>query len=239
MKIVICDDSPAYRERYSGIVTELASKHGIDIELQIYESGDPMLFAFENPKFFADIIFLDINMPGLSGVDVAKKLREQEYRNEIIFITVSKNHMLKGYDVGALHYVVKNETSPEEFEQIFLRAVEAVKSKKQKTCLFTGGGEHRNIPVHTILYFTVFKKIVTVHFGSETFEFPSTLDKLEREFEIHGFYRIQRSYLISLSHITGINYKEVTMSDGTKISIKRGMYPELKEAMADFLGTEV
>lgn len=240
MKVVICDASPVDREKSAQLIKQFAHEHDIDVDIRIYDSGNPLLFAFDNPKFFADIIFLDINLPGVSGMEVAEKLREQEYRNEIIFITNSKDHMLKGYDVGAFHYIVKNETSKSHFERIFLSAVESVKFKRQKTCLFTGGGEHRNIPVHSIRYFSVSRKIVTVHFGNyDTFDFPSTLGKLENEFEMHGFFRVQRSFLVSLYHITSLNYKEITMSDGMVISIKRGMYTAIKDAIVDYLGTSV
>lgn len=234
MRIVICDDNPDELKRYEYLLKELAEKHAVTLDITQYDRGEPLLFASQSPTFAADIIFLDINMPGILGVDVAKKLREYGYKNEIIFITVSKNHMLNAFDVGALHYVVKGETDSKQFEEIFLRAVKAAEEKDRQYVLFSGGGESRNIPVNSVKYFEVYNKEITVYYDKETsFEFISTLDKLEKQLFEYGFFRIKKNYLVNLTQIETVTAKDVTLRDGTNLTIGRKYYKPLKAALAN------
>lgn len=237
MKIIICDRISADRNRCRKMITQLAREHNINVDIQLYDRETSLLLAFDNPEFFVDIIYINIELPGGGGLEVARKLRGQGYQNVIIFMSHSKEYISKGYDVNAFHYIVKNETSKKDFERIFLGAVDVVRSRHQKMCLFTGGGENCNIPIHSIRYFSVDKKTVTIHFGMfQTFDIFVRLGILEEKFKKSGFFRVQRSYLVSLYHIVKINYKEVTISDGTVITIKRGTYKRIKEARAKYLG---
>lgn len=237
MKILICDSVQVERERCYEMVIQLARRHGIHVDIKMYDRGDPMLFAFHNPEFHADIIYMDMELEGVSGIEVAKNLRKRAYMNEIIFVTRTRKYLLDGYDVNAFHYIIKNETSKPDFERIFINAVEAVKQKQEKVGLFTGASKNQRIPLHSIRYFSVDKKTITIHYGiDETFQIFVGMGKLEKEFEMHGFIRAQRSYLVSLYHIIDINYKEITMSDGTVITIRRGTYMEIRKALEDYMG---
>lgn len=232
MKFVVCDDNAQQRATYSSALNELAKKHDVSMEIEMYENGNELLFEAQDPGFSADVIFLDIRMPGIQGDDVAQMLRERGYMNEIVFLTVSKQHFLKGFDVGALHYIVKGETTPETFENIFLRAVKSVEEKERQYVLFSGGGESRNIPVSSIKYFEVYKKIVTVHYDNTSFEFFSNLDKLERQLSNYGFYRIHRSYLVALHQIEKITAKEVGLRNGVTLPISRKSYADIKAKLS-------
>ena len=76
MKVIICDDSPRDRALYSGMLKRLAVRHGIDVELYTYDSAAPLLFRAEDEKFDADLIFMDVYMPGITGDKAAARLRE-------------------------------------------------------------------------------------------------------------------------------------------------------------------
>lgn len=237
MKIVVCDDSANDRKKYSDLFIALAEKHNIIADLKIYESGDSLLYSFKESSSFADIIFFNIDISGISGIDVTKKLREMGYKNEIIFLADSKKYILQGYDVSAFNYIIKTETSDSDFEKVFLDVIRYIKDKEQKICLFNNGVLHKNIPISDIKYFYVKKKISTVHFQNGTFEFPCTIDKLEREFEAYGFVSIKRDYLISIKYILNIKSDSVTLTDGKKILINKKGYKKLKKLMKYFSGS--
>lgn len=237
MRIVVCDDSANDRTNYSTLIAKLAEKHNMFIDLKLYESGNSLLYSFENPDFFADIIFISVEMETVSGIETAKKLREMNYKNEIVFLANNKDCLGDGYDVSAFNYIIKSEVTDEKFENIFLGAVDSIKENTQRICLFNGGGLHKNIALSDIKYFSIKLKIATVHFNSETFDFPCTIEKLEREFEIYGFIRIKRSHLVSVKYIESINSDKVSLQDGTKISINKKAYKKLKKLLKYFSGS--
>lgn len=233
MKVIICDDNLKEQERYLAMLKRLAEKHDIALEVTTYDSAVPLLFAVEDSKFDADLIFMDINMPNISGDEASERLRERGYMNDIVFLTVSKGHFLKAFDVDALHYVVKGETSDQEFERIFLKAVRSLSSKKQKYAAYYGGGETRNIPLNSIRYYEIYRGIVTVYYDKEnSFQFPQmSLQELENELSEYGFFRIHKSYLVALSAIESLTYNEVSLRDGTKLPISRRKYSELRDIL--------
>lgn len=179
---------------------------------------------------FSDVIYLDILMPEMPGDEVAQKLRALNVESEIVFLTNSKDHMLKGYDVRAFHYIVKKETPQKKFEEIFLQVIERAKKKKQKLITFSCAGENRTIGVEQIKYFIVTDKIVTVYYeDNQSFEFYTTLNKLENTFLGNGFVRIHRSHLVSLKHIKRNTGPQVEMTDGKRLSVGKKYKALLRE----------
>lgn len=236
MRIAICDNILSEREKYKEIFRTLAMKNGIAADFDFYESGAEMLFHLENPKKFADIVFLDVYIPDMTGIEAAQKLREVRYAGEIIFLTSSqeKQHILSGYDVNALHYIIKNETTYEKIIEIFLRAEKAVSHKNQKTLTLSAGNEWRNILIKNIQYFEIFKKIITVHYENKSFAFYTrSLEYVEKQLAGLDFVRIHRSYLVALCEIESLSYNSVVMRNGTKLPVGRTYYLAVKKALSD------
>jgi len=230
MKVIICDDNLQEQKRYTAMLEKLAAKHNVPLELSRYETATSLLFDAQDPKFTAELIFMDIHMPNMNGDEAARRLRENGYVNDIVFLTISQKHFRDAFDVQALHYVVKNETTESEFEKIFLRALQSQNEKKQKYVSYSGGGETRNILLNSIRYFEIYRGIVKVYYDKEhTFEFPQkTLSELENELSEYGFFKTHKSYLVSLTSIEKITYTQITLRDGTKIPLSRHKYAELK-----------
>ncbi|HCC34907.1 MAG TPA: DNA-binding response regulator, partial [Ruminococcaceae bacterium] len=235
IRIIVCDDSERERSRYVELCRELAAKHHLEIETKAYDNGIDLLFDLENPKFFStvDILMLDINMPGINGVNVAKEARKCGYKGIIVFITVSTAHYENAFDVRAFNYITKGKSSAARFEEVFLNAVEAAKELRQEVIMLSGGGEFRQIPVKDIFYFEIVKRIITVHYKDESFEFVSTFEKLENQLFERGFLRIHRAYLVSLAHVKSITYEEVTMTNGALLPVGRKYYAGLKKALSE------
>ena len=231
MKIAICDDNPQYLRQYTAMLSAMGQKHGLTPTIDQYAGGEQLLFAQEDAAARADIIFLDIFMPGRNGVDVARELRRMQQDAEIIFFTHSTDNMLDAFDVDALHYIVKEQTSDEKIEEIFLRAVQRVEQKHQETIVLTCAGESRSVPVGQILYFESLRHVIHVHYASEVFEFYSTLGKIEELLLGRGFVRIHRSFLVSLRHAASLANYTLTLSSGEQLPVAKGNYRELKEKM--------
>jgi len=232
MKIILCDDDDRQRGYYSEKLKFFAQKHNIDVEFNLFESGKELLFHIENQTVFYDMIFLDICMTETDGIKTAEKLREYGYLGEIIFLTVSKDHFLPAFDVRAFHYIIKEVTSDEKIEKIFLKAAKAVEEKEQESIILTAGGEYRNILLKDIVYFEIVKRIITVHYKYEkSFTFFSSLGKLENQLIGKGLIRVHRAFVVSLAYIENVSSKEILLRDGTRIPVGRTYYQRLKDAL--------
>lgn len=233
MRVAICDDNLAERNSLLELTTRISRFDGYDAEFEVFENAKQMLFELEDKLELVDIMFLDINMPGIDGMEAASKFRSNGYIGEIVFITVSKTHMLRAFDVRAFNYIVKGETDRKRTEKIIKDVFETASEKSKEYMLFTGIGEYRNIAINEIKYFEVRGKIITVYYGSKSFEFISTIGKLENMLFTKGFIRVHRSFLVSLPYIKMFTYEEITLIDNTVISVGRKYYSGLKEAIRE------
>lgn len=233
MLIAICDDNKPEQEECRCRLEQLASEHQTDVEFALYQSGEELLFHLEDVRNQPDIIYLDMRMDGMQGDEVAEQLRMRGCISEIVFFTVSKDFYPRAFDVKALHYIVKGETTAEKFKDIFLRAVEAVKERQTEYIMCTGAGEFRNIEIKKIRYFEVTKRIVTVYYGEkESFSFYSTIGKIELRLRDYGFIRIHRAYLAAISRIHTISFKEVILDNQEVLPVGRSYYADLKREMS-------
>lgn len=233
MRIAICDDNTNELSFYSEQIRLVAERAGVPVDILKLENAKQAVFSLSDASDSVDVLFLDINMPDMNGISLARKLNEIGYRKDIVFLTVSTEHMLPAFDVGAYNYIVKNKTSNERFEAVVLSALESAKKKSSAFMLFSAGGENINVAVPEIIYFELINRIITVHYGTHTFEFFSTLGKLENKLRNYGFIRIHRSILVSKSYIKSFTYDELTLKNGEKLPVSRGNYAILKDAMTE------
>jgi DNA-binding LytR/AlgR family response regulator len=218
---------------YTKLCRTASENHNIDIEIKAYGSGSDLLFDLEDPKFYStlDLLFLDINMPGIDGIETAKHARKVGYAGLIIFITVSDEHYADAFDVGAFHYITKGE-NVDRFDEIFMKAVEMSKEIHQEQILLSAWGELRQIKIRDILYFEVVKGTMTVFCdGDQSFVFNGVMDKLEERLKNSGFQRIHRNYLVSLTRVKSVTYTEAIITGGVKLPVGRAYYHEFKESI--------
>ena len=230
----MCDDDPADRKRYADYIEKLSQKYNIPIKLTSYQKGEALLFDVNDPKVAIDILFMDINMPDENGISVTKKIRQMKedgFSGEIIFLTFDEKYAFEAFDVEAFHYIVKNKTSLEKFEEILLAAVLKTQEKNRKQLLLKGIGEYRRIDIDSIQYFEIYKRIVTVYYGNptQTFEFYSTMEKIEEALLAFRFLRVHRSYLVNTDYIEIICRQEMTLRNQESIPIGRSYYDKVKK----------
>ena len=232
VRIAVCDDEKMSRDTNIRLCRKMCAKHDIDIEIKGYETGSDLMFDLEEPAFqnSLDLLLLDITMPGMNGIDVAKEARELGYKGVIIFITVSNEHFKDAFDVGAFHYINKEE-SVKRFEEILLKAIAYTKDAGRKEILLSSWGELKKLEIDSIEYFEVINRVITVYYGDKKFDFQGSLKKLEDRLLDCGFHRIHRNYLVSLSYVNSISFKSVIMSNGKTLPVGRKYYSGLKGAI--------
>lgn len=233
MQIAICDDNAAERARCATFVEAMGKKRGINFAIITHENGNQLLFALDDERNKPDIVLLDVLMPHDDGIAVGKTLRAKGFDGIIIYLTRSREYAISAYDAEAFNYVLKGgDAADERFEKVFCTAVDKVQQRMSKRILVNNIREHRNIPINTITYFESDHHVITVHYGfDKTFEFISSITKLENRLISFGFIRIQRSYLVNRTAIESYNAKQVRLFDGTELSVGRARYADLCQVM--------
>ena len=135
MQILFCDDDPQILAQYAGRVERLAQRHRIEIRTACFPSAESLLFALEDSPGDADILYLDVQMERMSGIDAARRLREAGCRAQIIFLTQMREAVFESFDAAPLQYLVKGGFTCEKFEQTFLKAVRLARQIGRASCL--------------------------------------------------------------------------------------------------------
>jgi DNA-binding LytR/AlgR family response regulator len=220
MRIAICDDEKR-------ICTILAEKVGgicPDAEIIICRSGQELLDADELP----DILLLDIKMPNISGMDVAKKLRDKGWRKILIFITGEEDQVFNSFDLHAFHFLVK-PVADEKLKEVLenakkeLERINDISGKQDKYIEIQSGTSHIRVNLSKLIYAEVYDRKTILHMKDESIEYYGQLSALEK---IVGddFYRIHRSYLVNMKYVERYDRTSITTLVGDNIPIARREY---------------
>lgn len=224
--IAICDDSEADRKYIYDMVDEWALVQGHSVHITTFESAENFMFCYDDRKDY-DILLLDIEMGDMDGVAMAKKLRKQDDNVQIVFITGYSDYIAEGYEVAALHYLMK-PVKKEKLLSVLDRAVEKL-SKNEKMINMELVGELVRIPIYQIRYADVLGNYVTVHAAQE-YTFKMTLSDLQKELD-ERFLRVGRSCIVNLTQISRVTKTLIKPSDGTEIPLPRGAFDSVNRAI--------
>ena len=227
-KLAICDDSPADTLYLQGLVSKWAKKPSEIVEVQTFHSAEAFLFEYEEDKAF-DILLLDIEMEEMDGVTLARKVRSGNQQVQIVFITGYTDYIADGYEVEALHYLLKPIKEEKLFEGLE-RAVEKLARNERTLLLDTADGIVR-VPLYEIHWIEVQRNYVTVH-AAEDYTVKKSLSEVEAELD-EGFMRTGRSFNENLKQVRRIGKNEVILADGSMIPLSRGYYEKLNRAMIE------
>ena len=227
MRIVICDDEEKVREILLRKVGAAFPEDTIDT----FSSGEELLKASEVP----DILLLDIKMPGISGMEVAKAIRERADKTVIIFITGEEQYVFDSFDVQAFHYLVK-PFSDQKLEEVLNKAKELItKEKRQpekKYVMVNSGGSHIRICLSDVIYAEVFNSKVIVHTTDSDIEYYGRLTELEK-LAGEDFFRTHRAYLVHLKFVKKYDATNVYLKKGQALVSKQN-YPKLVKKVLDY-----
>lgn len=210
-QIAVCDDSSTDLHYLTSLAEEWAKQKGITVKMDPFSSAEEFLFHYAEEKGY-DMLLLDIEMGDMDGVALAKEVRRENDAVQIVFVTGYSDYILEGYEVAALHYLMK----PVNQEKLFLvldRAVEKLK-KNERVLHLELSGETARVPFRQIRFLEVRQNYVTVH-GKEEYTVKKTLKDFEGELD-ERFFRAGRSYILNLSFVQRVTRKEAVLSDGEK-----------------------
>ena len=225
-KIAICDDLAPDRNYLSSLCETWSRHNRYHIQISKFTSAENFLFYYAEKKDF-DILLLDIEMGAMDGVTMARKLRQDNQTVQIIFITGYSDYISDGYEVDALHYLMK----PIQEEKLFTVLDRAVTKliKNEKVLNIISQGEMIRLPICQINYAEVNSNYITIH-SQQTITLKMTLSELEQKLDSH-FFRAGRSALVNLKRISRVTKKEIYLQDGSIIPLPRGAYEKVNRAI--------
>ena len=225
-RVAIVDDSTTDAEFVKSILNSWADQRQANIQAEVFPSAEAFLFRYAEDKEW-DILLLDIEMGAMDGLTMAKLVRQDNEAVQIIFITGYSDYIAEGYEVAALHYLMK-PVNQEKLKVVLDRALE--KRKQEERCLnLEAYGEMVRIPFYEIRYLDVHQNYVTVHAKAD-YTVKRTLGDFEKELD-NRFCRVGRAMILNLKYIQRVTKTEVRLSDGTVLPLPRGAYEPLNRAI--------
>ena len=225
-RVAICDDSNTDAGYVQSILNNWAVARQVAVQVETFTSAESFLFHYAEDKAF-DILLLDIEMGAMDGVTMARQVRKDNETVQIVFITGYSEYIAEGYEVAALHYLMK----PVKEDKLFAvldRALE--KQKQNERCLnLELSGEMVRIPFYEIRYLNVHQNYVTIH-GKQDYTIKRTLGEFEKELD-DRFHRVGRAMILNLKYIQRVTKTNVCLSDGTVLPLPRGAYEPLNRAI--------
>ena len=227
MRIAVCDDEEKFRNQARDMVDKLAGS--LDVVVDAYSDGNQLLAAFDKKPY--DVLFLDIEMPVMDGITLAKKLRERSDSIYIVFLTGHVEYALEGYEVNALRYLTK-PVQEEKLREVLRFVMDQNTSKKQ--LMIKEDGEELLLNIADIIYFEAQNQYVMIYTEDGEHLIRYNIGDFEEQLKKDGFFRTHRGYLVSLAKVKKLVKNEVIMdgSDGDiSVPVSRTNTKSLKEAL--------
>ena len=228
--IAICDDEQVEIQYLQKIVLDWAHTGHHNISINLFPSSEAFLFNHENDKNF-DILLLDIQMGDMDGVELAKLLRNSDKLVQIIFITGFPDFIAEGYEVSALHYLMKPVKEEKLFE-VLDKAVSRLQ-KDEKSLFCNVDGENIRISLGDILYCENFGHNVNIAVKEMVLETKMSFAELEKQLD-DTFICCHRSYIVGIRHVKSITKTDVILENAKAIPLSRRLYHETNQAFIKY-----
>lgn len=226
MNIAVVDDEKTAKE----YICHLIERQKPDCYLEAYATGEELLSA---GKWF-DIVFLDIKMDGMDGIETARILRRKQDEIVIVFVTGNREYVFDAIDLYAFHYLLK-PVNESKFSEVLERATKEVEKKKKKRVLFI---KKKNLTLDQsdILYIESRAKKVEIHTVgvNNSIEIYATMEDLEGQLG-NDFYRCHRAYIVNMAHITEYSSDSITIVNGSRVYLAKKKYKDFVKAYMWYL----
>lgn len=227
LRIAICDDSEDDREILKSLLEKYYISADEDVVYEFSSGKNAVSFLQKHPGEI-DLLFLDIEMPNLSGMEAAEAIRAFDASIQLIFVTGYPDYVFDGYRVGAMDYLMK-PVKEDRLREVLERIRTLLGYKSRYYCLKNTEGSYRFYYSDISYFYSDKRKVILVSKGKET-DFYGKLDALETELD-DSFVRIHQRYLVNASHVEKIGHSTVIV-DGRELPVSRSLKEDAVKKLA-------
>ena len=230
ISIAVCDDELLECVSISAKIRDCMEELGIPCSIEQFQSGKNLLGSLG--RF--DLIFLDILMEGMDGMETARRCRALSYEKKLIFLSSSRSYVFDAYDVEAFHYLLK-PVDQEKLKNVLKRAAEKELRFSRDYIVVSRERQKRKVFLETVRYFEIKGRQIDVHEENGSFAYYEQMGALERQLEGKGFFRCHKSYLLNLKYVEVYNRQEAILDNGEKIIIAKRRYDKFCQAILAYM----
>lgn len=230
LNIVICDDEPYFQNRIKELISVYLNDLGYEHAITCFNSGKELLKKGTDITKY-DIVFLDVQMDEIDGIETARHIREVSEDMFIVFITAFISHSLEGYKVGAIRYLLKDDKSLKDSLDECLSVIISKMRYIKRSFEFISGV--KEILVDKILYIesSLHKvKFFVLEDEKKEYQMYGKLERMAEDMKPYGFTRIHQSFLVNMKYVISVERYVARLIDGTEVSISKKYYYEAKTA---------
>lgn len=239
LKIAIIDDEKFFLNLYSQLIKDIFAEYYVTVELKTFCSGSEFITFLSKFKF--DLLFIDIDMPEFSGIDIAEKLRKNYQNLDIIFVSAHPHFVFEAIRFNPYRFIRKSNLKPETKEAISSYCNRTQIKYKMITFELQNGRITSEKVNNIVCFFAVRHTVYLVNNSESETKILSrkhSLTQIEQTTKEYGFIRVHKSYLLNYRYIKSINAKSVILSNDDEIPISHGKKIEIQDTFMKFLRKE-
>lgn len=227
MRIAICDDEEAQRLLIQRYVEAWAADNKVALETELFASGESFWFAWEDDSSY-DLLIFDIEMGQLNGMELAAGIRRKDEDIPILFVTGYDSYMAQGFEVAALHYLLKPLRKEKLFTVLDKLKKMRMRKKQEEKILFRAEEGPLSLPASKIWYIEAMAHQCILYTEDTSHLLCSSIGEMVRQLcGRREFVRCHRSYLVNVQHISAIVKPELVLDDGRRIPVSRSAEKEV------------
>jgi len=226
-RIAICEDEKIFSQTQEKICTDILKRNSIVNKIDIFESAEDFLATFASGEKHYDLILLDIVMGGMNGMELAAEIRKRDEKAAIVFITSSREYALQGYNVNALHYLLK-PVDVAVLEKLILSDYKS-KFRSEFLCFKSGAQNHR-LPVNEIIRAETVGRRVEITLTDSIVTYPGKLTKLLEELPKDQFVRCHQAFAVNIQKTRELTRQSALSVNGVETPVSRTFTKEVQKA---------
>jgi len=231
MKVAIIDDEISEQNILEKYILEWSLQKDQIMDISKFDNSESFLFAWEDEQIY-DLLILDIEMGKMNGLDLAKRIRLDDENIPIMFVTGYDEYVHDGYDVSALHYLIKPLNKTKLF--LVLNKLQEKSDSLDKIPISTYDGM-RSIPINKILYAEANGHQSILHLQDETIVMKESFGNFEKLIVHHtGFVKCHRAYMVNLKFVAMILKTDILLDNKEKIPVSRNVVRKVQDAFLQY-----
>lgn len=232
VRVAIAEDETKLHDYYGKMVEAWGSSRKIRSVITFVESAEEYLFKYDRQNVF-DIIFLDVCMKGMNGMELAHEIRKSDRHVQIVFLTGKSEYVFEGYEIGAVRYLLK-PVKEDELAKALDACMEKLEGSREDYLTMKYQGENLRLLKSEIILIQVEGHYLKMRTADRVYEWKASLKEMLAKLDPARFVPANRSAVVNLEFVSKITREECILENGEAVPVSRGAYGPLNEAFMKY-----